>query len=246
MRAEQNELGGRVTWLIGATGTLGEAIAHLLKRRGAHLAVSARNAGRLREIATAVGDPDSAFPLDLRNDQSVRVAAEQIRHAVGPIELLVVSVAVPAFGEFLSLGDDAFTEAIETKYLGSLRAIRAVLPGMIERHFGRIVVLSGGGGTFPRPVHLPGGGANAALELVARGLAKRYVKDGIRVNIVAPGPISSPRMRAIVDASNAAGQGDGDIPIGQPNDVAEAVCYLLSPRSEFVNGDVLRVDGGMR
>jgi len=53
-------------------------------------------------------------------------------------------------------------------------------------------------------------------------------------------------MREISEASNAAGQGDGDIPIGQPIDVAEAVCYLLSPRSEFVNGTVLRVDGGMR
>ena len=130
--------------------------------------------------------------------------------------------------------------------MGSIRAMRAVLPGMIERRFGRIVVLSGGGGTFPRPVHLPGGGANAALELVARGIAKRYAKDGIRVNIVAPGPIASPRMQAIVDASNASGQGDGDVPIGRPIDVAEAICYLLSSRSEFVNGLVLRVDGGMR
>src|SRR6187549_785219 len=126
---------------------------------------------------------------------------------------------------------------MDTKYMGSLRAIRAVLPSMLDRRFGRIVVLSGGGGTFPRPVHLPGGGANAALELVARGLAKRYANEGIRVNVVAPGPIQSPRMRAIVDASNAAGQGDGNVPIGQPRDVAEAICYLLSARSEFINGD---------
>jgi len=242
---ESQELAGRLAWIVGATGTLGEATAMLLARRGARVALSARNADRLDAIARNIAGA-AAFPLDLKSDASVRGAAERVGAAMGPVELLVVTVAVPAFGEFLELDDAAFQDAMETKYMGSLRAARAVLPGMIARRFGRIVVLSGGGGTFPRPVHLPGGGANAALELVARGLAKRYAKDGIRVNIVAPGPISSPRMRAIVEASNASGQGDGDVPIGQPDDVAEAICYLLSPRSQFVNGNVLRIDGGMR
>jgi len=99
---------------------------------------------------------------------------------------------------------------------------------------------------MPRPVHMPGGGANAALELLSRGVAMRYAREGVRVNVVAPGPISSPRMQAIVAASDAAGQGDGDRPAGQPLDVAQAVFYLLSPQSNFVNGTVLKVDGGTR
>jgi 3-oxoacyl-[acyl-carrier protein] reductase len=237
---------GKVVWLIGATGTLGAAAAALLAERGATLAISARNVTKLDAVASSMDPPPRIYPIDLKSEASVATAAAAIAQELGPIDCLAVSVSVPAFGEFLGLPDSAFADAMDTKYMGSLRAIRAVLPSMLDRKFGRIVVLSGGGGTFPRPVHLPGGGANAALELVARGLAKRYVNEGIRVNIVAPGPIQSPRMRAIVDASNAAGQGDGKVPIGEPRDVAEAICYLLSARSEFINGDVLRVDGGAR
>jgi len=237
---------GSVVWLIGATGTLGAATAELLAARGAKLAISARDVTKLDAVAGSIDPPPRIYPIDLKSESSVSAAATAIANELGPIDCLAVSVSVPAFGEFLDLPDSAFADAMDTKFMGSLRAIRAVLPGMLERRFGRIVVLSGGGGTFPRPVHLPGGGANAALELVARGLAKRYANDGIRINVVAPGPIESPRMRAIRDASNAAGQGDGNIPIGQPKDVAEAICYLLSRRSEFINGDVMRVDGGAR
>jgi 3-oxoacyl-[acyl-carrier protein] reductase len=237
---------GKVVWLIGATGTLGAATAQLLAQRGATLAISARDAVKLEAVAGSIAPKPLVVPVDLKSEASVVAAAEAIARDLGRISCLAVSVSVPAFGEFLMLPDSAFADAMDTKYMGSLRAIRAVLPGMLEQAYGRIVVLSGGGGTFPRPVHLPGGGANAALELVARGLAKRYVNEGIRVNVVAPGPIKSPRMRAIVEASNAAGQSDGKVPVGEPQDVAEAVCYLLSSRSEFINGDVLRVDGGAR
>ncbi len=240
------DFAGRTAWLIGATGTLGEAMASTLQRRGARLAISARNDAKLQVLANTLGAGTLPESIDLKDEQSVKSAAARIEARLGPIELLVVSVAVPAFGEFLDIDDSAFSDAMETKYMGSLRAIRSVLPAMLERGFGRIVVLSGGGGTIPRPVHLPGGGANAALELVARGLAKRYANDGIRVNIVAPGPIASPRMEQILAATNATGDDESKRPVGHPKNVAEAVCYLLSPRSEFVNGTVLKVDGGAK
>lgn len=240
------DFAGRTAWVIGATGTLGEAMAGLLNQRGAQLAIAGRDQQKLEALAAGLGNKTLVTPLNLRDGASVAEAARQVNQTLGPVDLLVVSVAVPAFGDFLSLDDEAFAAAMETKYMGALRAIRQVLPGMIERRFGRIVVLSGGGGTVPRPVHLPGGGANAALELVARGLALRYANDGIRVNIVAPGPIASPRMDQIVAATEKSGGDESHRPIGQPRDVAEAVCYLLSERSGFINGTVLKVDGGVK
>lgn len=239
-----DEFGGRPVWLAGATGTLGQAMARLLSQRGAILALSGRRAAELEQLAAGLPGQAIAVPVDLLDQASVNDAARSIKRRLGAAGSLVVSVSISAFGEFLELPEASFASAMDTKYLGALRAMRAVLPDMIAQRYGRIVTLSGGSGSRPRPVHLPGGAANAALELLSRGAAMRYARDGIRVNVVAPGPIASPRMQAIVAASDAAGQGDGDRPAGQPRDVAEAVCYLLSERSNFVNGTVLKVDGG--
>lgn len=242
----ENEFGGRPVWLIGAGGTIGQAIARLLSERGAVLALSGRHRGALESLAGSLPGKAIAVPVDLLYETSVRETAQAIKAELGPIGSLVTSVSISAFGEFLDLTDDVFTEAMATKYMGAVRAMRAVLPDMIAQRYGRIVTLSGGSGTNPRPVHMPGGAANAALELLSRGVAMRYANDGVRVNVIAPGPISSPRMQAIVASSNAAGQGDGERPTGQPHDVAEAVAYLLGPRSNFVNGTVLKLDGGIR
>jgi len=241
-----NDFGGRPVLLIGAAGTIGQAIARLLSARGAVLALSGRHRSTLESLAGSLPGPAIVAPVDLLQETSVREAAQAIKAELGPIGSLVTSVSISAFGEFLDLADGAFVEAMATKYMGAVRAMRAVLPDMIAQRYGRIVTLSGGSGTNPRPVHMPGGAANAALELLSRGVAMRYANDGVRVNVIAPGPISSPRMQAIVASSNAAGQGDGERPTGQPQDVAEAVAYLLGPRSNFVNGTVLKLDGGVR
>ncbi|MNV24998.1 Gluconate 5-dehydrogenase [compost metagenome] len=241
-----DDFGGRAVWLIGATGTLGHHMARMLSARGAVLALSGRNATELEAIASSLPGKAISVPVDLLDNKSVQAAADQVKERLGPVGSLVVSVSISAFGEFLELEDESFTGAMETKYMGSLRAMRAVLPGMVAMRYGRIVTISGGSGSIPRPVHLPGGAANAALELMSRGVAMRYARDGVRVNVIAPGPIASPRMQAIVAAADAAHQSDGDRPAGQPGDVGEAVCYLLSSRSNFVNGTVLKVDGGTR
>lgn len=241
-----NDFSNKNAWLIGATGTLGQTLAKTLAERGANVILSGRDTDKLNRLSASIGANTHPVAVDVKNGQSVKEAAQAIEEKLGTVDLLIVSIAVPEFGDFLDLDDQSFANAMDTKYMGSLRAIRNVLPGMIKQKFGRIVVLSGGSGTIPRPVHLPGGGANAALELVARGLAKRYANDGIRVNIVAPGPIASPRMEQIVAATAAAGEDESSRPVGQPIDVAEAVCYLLSPRSEFINGTVLKVDGGVK
>ena len=179
--------------------------------------------------------------------EDVNVGDAVIELKKGPLQKLQLVMYAGASGDFNPLHtDDDFAKAMETKYLGALRSMRAVLPGMVAQRYGRIVTLSGGSGTQPRPVHMPGGAANAALELLSRGVAMRYAHDGIRVNVVAPGPIRSPRMDAIVAADAATGGGDGDRPVGLPSDIAEAVCYLLDSRSRFVNGTVLKVDGGVR
>jgi NAD(P)-dependent dehydrogenase (short-subunit alcohol dehydrogenase family) len=233
----------RVYWVTGAFGALGAATARRLATAGAHVVASSRNIdARLFE------DLPRVVPLavDVADDASVRAAHAHIEARFGRLDGLVLSTNVGAFGDFLDLADDDWQRVIDAKLLGSVRPIRAALPGFIARGKGAIVAISGRGGIAPPPNHFPGSSVNAALDLLVQGLGRKYGPHGVRVNAVAPGPIRSPRFDAM-----AGGQDDAeptrltalDGP-GTPEDVAAAVAYLLSDDARFVTGTRLYVDGG--
>lgn len=232
---------GSVIWVSGASGTLGRATAIHLAEEGAIVIASGRDPGRLPEH-------DGIFPfvLDITDAAATVAVANNVVERFGSIDGLVTSTTIPVFGDFLDLEDAAWLSVINTKLLGSLRPIRAVLPHFISRQEGRIVVLSGRGGIQPSPQHLPGSSVNAALNLLVQGLGVQYGPMGIRINAVSPGPIQSPRSDAMIAA------GDGKVPEtpipgpGLPSDVADAVAFLLSERSRFITGTNLLVDGGGR
>lgn len=233
---------GRVAWVVGASGALGGATARALARQGAAVVLSGRNADALAALAEEIGPQAEASPINIADDSSVRAAADLIAAKHGRIDFLVNSSSVSVFGDFLSLTDEDWLNVFNAKHLGYVRTLRATIPHMIAAQFGRIVNVSGRGGQHPSRIHLPGGSANAAVDLLTKGLSKIYAEHNIRINAVSPGPIRSPRLAAMQGAGRPAkGPVLGD---GQPDDVADAVLYLLSERSRFITGAALQVDGG--
>lgn len=233
---------GKVIWITGASGTLGRASALRLAQAGATVVASARTID-----ATDFGDaPIHRLAVDVTDTQSVDKAAAAILERHGRIDGLVTSTNVGRFGDFLELDDDAWRSVFEAKLLGSVRAVRAALPALVKQGAGSIVLISGRGGIDPPPQHFPGSSVNAALDLLVQGLGRRYGAQGVRVNAVAPGPIQSPRLSGLTQASHVlpsslqtAYPGPG-----LPEDVANAVAFLLSDAARFVNGTRLYVDGG--
>ena len=115
-------LGGKVAWVVGATGTLGEAIALALASEGARLALSARSEEALAacaaRIKAATGADALTVPADVTDPDSVAHATERIVSQCDRLEILVNSVTVPVFGDFLEIDRDTFSAALDTKYLG--------------------------------------------------------------------------------------------------------------------------------
>jgi len=241
----------RVVWVIGASGALGAAIARAAAAEGARVIASGRSGAKLGELAAAIGRAGGraeARVVDVCDRAAVDAAAADIAARLGRIDGLVNSTSLSIFGDFLELADDAWHQVLDAKLLGYVRTMRAVLPQMARQGGGSIVNLSGRGGRQPTPAHLPGGCANAAVNLLTKGVADAQAPRGIRANVVAPGPIASERMEKI-RASNERIAG-GELPRaaydrkGQPEDVADAVVWLLSDAARHVNGAVIPVDGG--
>ena len=133
--------------------------------------------------------------------------------------------------------------------------MRAVIPHMTAKCAGRIINISGLGAHQPTsPSHMPGSSANAAVNLLTKGLANLYGPSGLRINALAPGPIASDRydriaaanqsLTAAADAGGSARGAPGGTRVGQPADIAAIVVFLASPHTTHLNGIVVQADGG--
>jgi NAD(P)-dependent dehydrogenase (short-subunit alcohol dehydrogenase family) len=243
-------LKNKVAWVAGATGTLGYAIAQSFAREGAKVAVSSRRTDAVARVATEL-DPSGrsalGIPVDVTDEAAVRAAADRIQDHFGRIDVLVTSMNSPAYGSFLELDKATFMATVNAKYLGYVACMQAALRHMVAQKAGAIVCITGTGGKMPIAIHMPGGSVNAALNLIVRGLANQFGKDGVRLNAVSPGRIRSPRQDQMLTAGAAADNPAKEFPLGrfgEPQEVADAVLFLASERASYITGHVLNVDGG--
>ncbi|MEQ9125834.1 MAG: SDR family oxidoreductase, partial [Alphaproteobacteria bacterium] len=196
-------------------GAIGREIALGFAREGARVAVSARTPDKVAALVKdieAAGGQAKGYPLDVTDAAAAKATAAAVAKEMGAIDILAVTVAVPAFGPFLEIDAGVFRAALEVKYLGYIACLQAVLPHMDKQGSGSIVAITGTGGKLPISIHLPGGSVNAALNLVLKGLANEYGSKGIRVNAASPGPIMSERQQQMIDAGM--GNPAAGIPMG--------------------------------
>ncbi|MDS1139005.1 SDR family oxidoreductase [Pusillimonas sp. SM2304] len=235
--------------MVGATGALGAIICRQLVASGAVVVASGRSLDKLKALQSDLSaESVDIAQVDVRLDSAINVVIQGIVAAHGRIDALVNTTSVSRFADFLELDDEAWQEILDSKLMAYVRTCRAAIPYMIKQGQGDIVNISGRSARQPLPTHLPGGCANAAVNLLSKGLADRFYDDNIRVNVVAPGPIESERFSAIESShhQNAAASARPALTrkIGEPSDIAEAVLWLLSSRSRQLTGVILPVDGG--
>ena len=251
-------LKGKTALVTGASEGIGMAIARTLAEEGVGVAICARTETTLREtaaaIARATGMEIVPIPADLRDLAGCQGFVEQAAERLGGIDILVNNAGASAFGAFVDLPDDAFVDAINGKLLGYIRCARAVIPHMRRRGGGAIVNITG---TTQQAVafHTPGSACNAAIRMFSKELAMELGHLHIRVNSLAPGRIQTARGDRLLEAT-AAAQGTSaeailsqlvkTIPsgrLGTIDDIADAVCFLVSDRASYVNGAAWVVDG---
>jgi 3-oxoacyl-[acyl-carrier protein] reductase len=254
------ELGlkGKNALVTGASEGIGLAIARKLAEEGARLAICARTETKLQqaaaEIAEATGIEIVPITADLRTLAGCQGFVDQAAQRLGGIDVLVNNAGASAFGPFVELPDEAFVDAINGKLLGYIRCAKAVIPHMQRRGGGTIVNITG---TTQQaiPLHTPGSACNAAIRMFSKELSMELGPLNIRVNSVAPGRIQTARADRLLEATAAAHGTPVDVllnqlvktipsgRVGTADDIADAVCFLVSERASYVNGAALVVDG---
>jgi 3-oxoacyl-[acyl-carrier protein] reductase len=251
-------LKGRLALVTGASEGIGSAIARKLAEEGARVAICARTESTLKDTAAAItrttGQEIVSIPADLRSLDGCRAVVQQAAENLGGLDILVNNAGASAFGPFVDLPDEAFVDAINGKLLGYIRCAKAAVPHMRRRGGGVIVNITG---TTQQaiPLHTPGSACNAAIRMFSKELSMELGPLNIRVNSVAPGRIQTARAERLLEAT-AAAQGTTPeavlsqlvktIPsgrLGTTDDIADAVCFLVSERATYINGAALVVDG---
>lgn len=256
VRAEEpvipNNAAARVVLVTGGAKGIGAAIASTLARAGHTVVVnyksSAADAASLAGELTSAGGRAAALEADVADQGAVRAMFERIERELGPVDDIVHCASpLPIPTPFDALTWDAFQAQIDTQLRGAFNCAKAALPGMIERGGGSIVFV---GSVFadgvPPVQQSPYVVTKAALVSFARTLAVEYGPKGIRANVIAPGMTQTDMISALPDKIKMLTKMQTPLRrLGDPQDVADAAEFLLSPRARHITGETIRVGGGI-
>jgi 3-oxoacyl-[acyl-carrier protein] reductase len=254
------ELKGKLALVTGASKGIGKAIALGLAAEGAGVALVARDGGALDKVAAECRDRSRAGAIavaaDLSRLDEVERVVREVKDRAGRVDILVNNAGAIRGGAFLAIPDAQWMGDWNLKLLGYIRMARAVFPLMQQQGGGRICNVVGAAGRNPTPGYLTGGAANAALINFTKGLADLGAPSRILVTAVSPAATKTERWDALIAQQAAASgrsaqelQAEAEAPyklgrIATAEDIADAVCFLVSARASFITGICLTVDGG--
>jgi 3-oxoacyl-[acyl-carrier protein] reductase len=249
-------LEGRAALVCASTGGLGLASARALAAEGARVAVTGRREAVAQEIAGTL--PGAvALRADLREPASGAALAGAATAALGQVDILVLNGPGPAPGLASELDGADVAAAVDLLVRPQVELVRALLPAMRERGWGRIIAIGSSGIVTPLPGLASSNLGRAALAGYLKTLAAEVARDGVTVNVVIPGRIATDRVaqldqaaakRTGRDVEEVRRASEAGIPMGRygrPEEFAAAVVFLSGDPASYITGSSLRCDGGM-
>ena len=182
---------GSVAVVTGASRGIGREVAVEASRRGAKVALVARSASELEDLALDLPGTALVVPADVGERAEVEAAVARVAGELGPVDVLVANAGIGAYGRFLELDPDLLERMVRVNFLGTAHAMRAVLPGMVERGQGRICVVASVAGRFGPPLEAGYGATKFAQVGLAESVAVEVKPRGVGVSIVDPGVVDT-------------------------------------------------------
>jgi 3-oxoacyl-[acyl-carrier protein] reductase len=255
-------LEGSIAFITGASKGIGKECARVLAEEGCTVVVTARGQELLeetaRELSEATGQKVVPLVGDMSKPEDVERAVAETVDSFGRIDILITCAGSSPGGLLEELTEEEWFSSLNLKFMGYVRACRAVLPRMKEQGSGNVVLVVGNDGLKPSYWETTAGVANAADINFASAMAEQYGPFGVRINTVNPGPVNTDRWEGLEEAfardkgvsrERAHELAVGSIPFGricEPEEVASLVAFLASPRASFIHSAHIPIDGGQR
>jgi 3-oxoacyl-[acyl-carrier protein] reductase len=240
---------GKTALVTGASSGIGRGIAVALAAEGVKVAMAARRRALLEEVANEIVTGGGTRPVIIECDFMLDEAPASIASAaiagLGSVDILVNNAG--GSRKFsLDTAEEQWNEALTLNFTRQRQLTHKLLDQMMARNWGRIVNITG----KSEPDGINGAFcAKAAMHSWAKGLSREVGKHGITVNSIPPGRIISEQILRNYTPEYRKWQSEHEIPVGeygQPEDIANLVCFLASPRGRYITGAVIPVDGGLR
>ena len=243
------KLNDKTAIVTGAASGIGLATAQTLAEAGARvfLADIARDKGEAAAAAIRnKGQKGEYIHLDVTDDASIAACAELVAGKAGAADIVVNGAGWGQIAPFLESTPEFWNKVINLNFIGPMKLVKAFLPKMIERNTGKIVNISSDAGRVGSMGETVYAGAKGGIIAFTKSLAREMARYNINVNCVCPGPTETPLLQAVPEKHLEAFK--RAIPFrrfAKPQEIADAILFFASSRSDYITGQVLSVSGGL-
>ncbi len=239
-------LEGKTVLVTGAAGGIGRAIVKTLHSLGAVVGITDISKEALDAFASELKDRVFVFEADLTNAESIKELIKSAENQMGKIDILVNNAGITKDGLAMRMTDDQFKGVLDVNLIAPFMLMRAVMPFMMKRRYGRIINMASIVGVMGNAGQANYCASKGGLIAMSKAVAAEMASRGVTVNCVAPGFVQTRMTDVLPDEVKA--KMLSSIPLarlGQPQDIANAVAFLASEEAGYITGQTLHVNGGM-